>query len=180
MKLGYARVRTSEQVFELQLDALQVAGCQQAHKPSWGQLLAYARSGDTPVIWWLDRLGRATKHLIEVVENLSRRGLHLVSLQNPIDTTSPGGQLVFRIFGALAEHKRNVLLLGPGPALRYQSLPPARNSMKPASSPPASSWPIFRLTHATPATKPCALPAARLAPLPPGLRHCPVPERAFV
>jgi DNA invertase Pin-like site-specific DNA recombinase len=120
MKLGYARVSTSEQVLDLQLDALRQAGCEQvftdtvsgikAHKPSWEQLLAYARPGDTIVIWRLDRLGRSTKHLIAVVEDLSRRGLHLISLQDPIDTTSPGGQLVFQIFCALAEHERNVLV----------------------------------------------------------------------
>lgn len=80
------------------------------HKPSWEKLLAYAWPGDTIVIWRLDRLGRSTKQLIEVVEDLSRRQLHLISLQDPIDTTSPGGQLVFQIFCALAEHERNVLV----------------------------------------------------------------------
>jgi DNA invertase Pin-like site-specific DNA recombinase len=119
-KLGYARVSTQEQVLDLQLDALRHAGCDdlytdtvsgvQAHKPNWEKLLAYARAGDTIVIWRLDRLGRSTKHLLEVVEDLSRRGLHLISLQDPIDTTSPGGQLVFQIFCALAEHERNVLV----------------------------------------------------------------------
>lgn len=153
MKLGYARVSTSEQVLDLQLDALHQTGCEQvftdtvpgvqAHKPSWEQLLAYARPGDTVVIWRLDRLGRSTKHLIEVVEDLSRRGLHLISLQDPIDTTSPGGQLVFQIFCALAEHERNVLVQRthaglqaarargrqggrpPGLAPRYQKIAPA-------------------------------------------------------
>ena len=94
-KLGYARVSTSEQVLDLQLDALRQAGCDdlftdtvsgvQAHKPNWEKLLAHARPGDTVVIWRLDRLGRSTKHLIEVVEDLSRRQLHLISLQDPID-----------------------------------------------------------------------------------------------
>jgi DNA invertase Pin-like site-specific DNA recombinase len=97
MKLGYARVSTHEQVLDLQLDALRQTGCEQvftdtvsgvqAHKPSWEQLLTYARPSDTVVIWRLDRLGRSTKHLIEVVEDLSRRQLHLISLQDPIDTT---------------------------------------------------------------------------------------------
>jgi DNA invertase Pin-like site-specific DNA recombinase len=152
-KLGYARVSTQEQVLDLQLDALRQAGCDdvftdtvsgvQAHKPNWKKLLAYARSGDTVVIWRLDRLGRSTKHLIEVVEDLSRRGLHLISLQDPINTTSPGGQLVFQIFCALAEHERNVLVQRtraglqaarargrqggrpPGLAPRYQKIAPA-------------------------------------------------------
>ena len=151
MKLGYARVSTSEQVLALQLDALRQAGCEhlftdtvsgmQAHKPSWEQLLAYARPNDTIVIWRLDRLGRSTKHLIEVVEDLSRRRLHLISLQDPIDTTSPGGELVFQIFCALAEHERNVFVQRthaglqaargrqggrpPGLAPRYRQIAPA-------------------------------------------------------
>ncbi|WP_324680488.1 recombinase family protein [Hymenobacter sp. GOD-10R] len=153
MKLGYARVSTSEQVLDLQLDALRQAGCEhlftdtvsgvQAHKPNWERLLAYARPGDTLVIWRLDRLGRATKHLIAVVEDLRCRQLHLISLHDPIDTTSPGGQLVFQIFCALAEHERNVLVQRtraglhaarargrqggrpPGLTPRYQKIAPA-------------------------------------------------------
>lgn len=120
MKLGYARVSTSEQVLDLQLDALRQAGCEQlftdtisgvkTQRPGWEQLLAYARPGDAVVVWRLDRLGRSTRQLITLVEELGQRGLHLVSLQDPIDTTSPGGQLVFQIFCALAEHERNVLV----------------------------------------------------------------------
>ena len=82
-------------MLDLQLYALRHAGCDdiytdtvsglQAHKPNWEKLLAYARPGDTVVVWRLDRLGRSTKHLIEVVEDLSRRQLHLISLQDPID-----------------------------------------------------------------------------------------------
>ena len=60
----------------------------QAHKPNWEKLLAYVRSDDTIVIWRLDRLGRSTKHLIGLVEDLSRRGLHLILLQDFIDRTS--------------------------------------------------------------------------------------------
>ena len=181
-------------MLDLQLDALRQAGCDdvytdtvsgvQAHKPNWEKLLAYARPGDTVVIWRFDRLGRSTKHLIEVVEDLSRRGLHLISLQDPIDTTSPGGQLVFQIFCALAEHERNVLVKrtraglqaarargrqgGPRALRRVtrKSPPPSRNSMKPASSPPASSWPTSRLAPAAPSTKSCASLAARLTKSP--------------
>lgn len=76
-------------------------------------------------------------------EDLSRRQLHLISLQDPIDTTSPGGQLIFQIFCALAEHERNVLVQRtraglqaararghqggrpPGLASRYQKIAPA-------------------------------------------------------
>ena len=204
-KLGYARVSTQEQVLDLQLDTLRQAGCDdvytdtvsgvQAHKPNWEKLLAYARPGDTLVIWRLDRLGRSTKHLIEVVEDLNRRQLHLISLQDPIDTTSPGGQLVFQIFCALAEHERNVLVQRTHAGLQAarargrqgagqrawlraikKSPPPSRNSMRLASSPRASSWTTFRLARAAPSTKFCALLAAGLTPALPSLLG-PLPTR---
>ena len=62
--------------------------------------------GDTLVVWRLDRLGRSLKHLIELVGELEGKGVAFRSLQESIDTTSPGGRLVFHIFGALAEFER--------------------------------------------------------------------------
>lgn len=120
MRVGYARVSTQEQTLDLQTDALQQAGCDRvftdkvsgmkAHKPQFELMMSYLRAGDTIVIWKLDRLGRSTRGLIELVEGLSQKGIHLVSLNDPIDTTSPGGLLVFQIFCALAEHERNVIV----------------------------------------------------------------------
>jgi DNA invertase Pin-like site-specific DNA recombinase len=120
MRVGYARVSTQEQTLDLQTDALLKAGCDRiftdkvsgmkAHKPQFELMMSYLRSGDTIVIWKLDRLGRSTRGLIELVEGLSQKGIHLVSLNDPIDTTSPGGLLVFQIFCALAEHERNVIV----------------------------------------------------------------------
>jgi len=68
-----------------------------------------ARSGDTLVIWRLDRLGRSLKGLINLVEKLERQGVGLKSLQENIDTTTSGGRLVFHLFGALAEFERNLI-----------------------------------------------------------------------
>ena len=82
----------------------------QGQKPEFERMLGYLRAGDTIVIWKLDRLGRSTRGLIELVDELGRKGIHLVSLNDPIDTTSPGGLLVFQIFCALAEHERNVIV----------------------------------------------------------------------
>jgi DNA invertase Pin-like site-specific DNA recombinase len=73
-------------------------------------MMGFLRKGDTIVIWKLDRLGRSTRGLIELVEDLGNKGIHLVSLNDPIDTTSPGGLLVFQIFCALAEHERNLIV----------------------------------------------------------------------
>jgi len=120
MRVGYARVSTQEQTLDSQTDALEGARCERiftdkvsgikAHKPEYERMVSYLRAGDTIVIWKLDRLGRSTRGLIELVEELGRKGIHLVSLNDPIDTTSPGGLLVFQIFCALAEHERNVIV----------------------------------------------------------------------
>ena len=66
------------------------------------------REGDTLVVWKLDRLARSLKQLIETVETLEGRGVGFRSLTEAIDTKTPGGRLVFQIFGALAEFKRGV------------------------------------------------------------------------
>ena len=119
MQIGYARISTDDQTLDLQRDALTKAGCDQlftdtisgaaADRPGLTQALAYARSGDTLVVWRLDRLGRSLRHLIETVTDLEQRGVHFRSLTEAIDTTSPGGKLVFHIFGALAEFERDLI-----------------------------------------------------------------------
>jgi DNA invertase Pin-like site-specific DNA recombinase len=120
MKIGYARVSSQEQILDLQLDALLEAGCDQIFsdkisgtkeiKPEFERLLTFARKGDTLVIWKLDRLGRSTKQLIDLVELLSKKEINLLSLNDPIDTTTPSGILIFQIFCALAEHERNLII----------------------------------------------------------------------
>jgi DNA invertase Pin-like site-specific DNA recombinase len=119
MKLGYARVSTTEQDLSLQLDGLGDAGCEKIYedrisgaktdRPGLQEALAYLRKGDTLVVWRLDRLGRSLKHLIETVNDLEERGIGFQSLQEAIDTTTSSGRLVFHIFGALAEFERNLI-----------------------------------------------------------------------
>jgi DNA invertase Pin-like site-specific DNA recombinase len=119
MLIGYARVSTYEQNLDLQLDALKAAGCEQFFKDIVSgakdereglyQALQYARSGDSLVVWRLDRLGRSLRHLIETVQDLQQRGVGFKSLTEQIDTTTPGGKLIFHIFGALAEFERDVI-----------------------------------------------------------------------
>src|SRR5215216_6375599 len=119
MEIGYARVSTGEQTLDLQLDALKAAGCgklyqetasgAKADRPVLEEVLGYLRKGDTLVVWRLDRLGRSLKHLIEVVAALAERGVGFKSLTEQIDTTTPGGKLVFHVFGALAEFERDLV-----------------------------------------------------------------------
>jgi DNA invertase Pin-like site-specific DNA recombinase len=119
MDVGYARVSTGEQTLDLQIDALEAAGCgkvyretasgAKAERPVLEELLGYLRPGDTLVVWRLDRLGRSLRHLIETVADLAGRGVGFKSLGEQIDTTTPGGKLVFHVFGALAEFERDLI-----------------------------------------------------------------------
>jgi len=119
MLIGYARVSTQDQTPELQLDALQRIGCEKifTEKASGSQrdrsqlkaALEYVRSGDTLVVWKLDRLARSLKQLIETIEQLKERDIDFRSLTEAIDTATPGGRLTFHIFGALAEFERSLI-----------------------------------------------------------------------
>ena len=114
MLIGYARVSTDDQTLDLQRDALKEAGCDRifedtaggaSERPNLEQAVSHLRSGDTLVVWRLDRLGRSLKDLIARAEALRSEGVGLKSLKEAIDTDSPTGQLVFHIFGALAEFR---------------------------------------------------------------------------
>ena len=119
MFVGYARVSTQDQNFDLQKDALTRAGCDKIiedqisgsmiTRPGLGRIFDILRPGDTLVVWRLDRLGRGLKHLIEIVNDIEARGIGFKSLTESIDTTTTGGKLIFHIFGALAEFERNVI-----------------------------------------------------------------------
>lgn len=119
MLVGYARVSTQDQNPALQLDALKALGCEkvfvekasgaQRDRPEMKAALDYMRTGDTLVVWKLDRLARSMKQLIETVEMLEGQGIGFRSLTEAIDTTTAGGKLVFHIFGALAEFERTII-----------------------------------------------------------------------
>lgn len=120
MQVGYARVSTTDQSPGLQLEALRKAGCERVYterasgarddRPELAHVLGdVLRSGDTLVVWKLDRLARSLKTLIATAEELQRRGIGLVSLTESIDTTTPGGMLVFHVFGAIAQFERALI-----------------------------------------------------------------------
>ena len=119
MKIGYLRVSKHEQNEALQRDALKEAGCENFfsdvmtgstfERKGLEQLLAFVRSGDTMIVWKLDRLGRSLKDLIETLNLLDNRGINFISLTENIDTTTPGGKLIFHLMGALAEFERDLI-----------------------------------------------------------------------
>jgi DNA invertase Pin-like site-specific DNA recombinase len=121
MLIGYARVSTNEQNLDLQRDALRKAGVTiknlytdkitgtKEERPGLATALSHLREGDTLVVWRLDRLGRSLKHLIETVTTLQGQGIAFQSITESINTATATGQLVFHIFGALAEFERSLI-----------------------------------------------------------------------
>lgn len=117
MRFGYARVSTSEQNLDLQLDALKRAGCDQVFqdvitgksrkRPGLDRLMTEIKSGDTVVIWRVDRLGRNFHHLVTVAEELRLLGANIVSITEGIDMATSIGQAIYRIICVFAELERN-------------------------------------------------------------------------
>lgn len=120
MRYGYARVSSDKQSTNLQLDALRKAGCEyifeengvsgsKTSRPELDRMLKILNSGDTVVVYRLDRLGRSLSHLISLVEVFKTRVIHFESLSERIDTASAVGQLVFNIFGSFAQFEREII-----------------------------------------------------------------------
>ena len=122
MKIGYARVSTGLQNLNLQEDRLNQYGCEKIFSdhisgskskcPGLDKAIEFARSGDTIVVWRLDRLGRNMEDLITLVNELNNRGVSFHSLEENItmDKSSSTGQLLFHLFAAFAEFERNLIL----------------------------------------------------------------------
>ena len=98
MRIGYARLATAAGDIAEDLFARGLLEASSCMKP-----LINARDGDTMIVWKLDRLGRSLKHLIETVNGLSARKIGFQRLRESMDTTTSGGNLLFHVFGALAE-----------------------------------------------------------------------------
>ncbi len=119
MKIGYARVSTEGQNLALQIDALRASGCTKIYRekrtgslhrrPVLDRALEGLRAGDVLMVWKLDRLGRSFRHLLQIIGELESRGIGFHSVSDNIDTTSPGGKLLFHIIGAIAEFERTLI-----------------------------------------------------------------------
>lgn len=119
LKIGYARVSTNEQTLNMQIDALQKAGCNRIYKEKVSgvrderielqKALDTLRDGDQFIVYKFDRLARSTKRLIEIAEYLEQNNIELVSICDKVDTTTPAGKAMFRMFAVFAEFERDII-----------------------------------------------------------------------
>jgi len=147
MLLGYARVSTDQQDHALQLDALRAAGCDKVFvetgsgirtdRPELAKALEQVRQDDVLVVWRLDRLARSLRHLIDIADELNRRGVALKSITENIDTTTPSGRFMFNILGALSSMEREIIvertragLIAAAARGRLGGRPPALDAIK--------------------------------------------------
>lgn len=118
--IGYARVSTSDQKLDMQLDALAGAGCQKvfydhgvsgakAARPGLDALLEYLCEGDMLVVYKLDRLGRSSFHLADLLTRLGNMDVQFCSLTEGINTANFGGRFVYHLFAAVAEFHRDLI-----------------------------------------------------------------------
>lgn len=118
MRIGYARVSTRDQNLDMQVAALRKAGCNLIYmekvsgikqRPELESCLNALRPDDTLVVFKLDRIGRSLKNLVDIIDDLNKRGIGLVSIKDNIDASTSGGKLVMHIFASLAEFERDMI-----------------------------------------------------------------------
>lgn len=118
--IGYARVSTLDQKLNLQIEALNKAGCSKiftdvasgakSERPGLDEALKYLREGDTLVVWKLDRLGRSLSHLLKIIESLSEQNIQFKSItDSAVDTSTSSGKLMLTMIAALSEFERNLI-----------------------------------------------------------------------
>lgn len=120
MKIGYARVSTTDQHLENQIEQLKEAGCIQIFeekisgakkdRPELEKMLSHIRQDDILVVCKLDRLARSTHHLLDIVEQLRQKGASFCSLGEPwADTTTHAGKMIMTVFAGIAEFERDLI-----------------------------------------------------------------------
>lgn len=120
-RIGYARVSTKDQKLRMQMDALKSVDCdlifedhgvsgKKASRAGIDAMLGELKSGDTVIVFKLDRLGRSVLHLADLLVRFQNDGIHFCSISEGINTTTPGGKLVYHLFSAFAEFQRDVIV----------------------------------------------------------------------
>lgn len=184
MLIGYARVSTVDQDLTMQLDALAAAGCEKiftdkasgtkVDRAGLAEALAYAREGDSLVVWKLDRLGRSMKGLVDLAADLAARKVDLRSLTDGIDTKGAAGRFFFNVMAALAVMERELILertmAGLAAAKRAGKIGGRKPSMTPAKLDAARKL----LDAGQPPKDVASAVGVSVATL---YRHCPAGER---
>lgn len=119
MKIGYARVSTKDQNLDLQIEALEKAGCEKIyqekisgatkHRPELDNMISNLRNDDEVYVWRLDRLGRSLKHIIDLVLSLNEKGVVIKGISDGVDTSTMSGRLFLNIMASLAEYERELI-----------------------------------------------------------------------
>ncbi|AZB32153.1 recombinase family protein [Chryseobacterium balustinum] len=119
MKIGYARVSTKDQNLDLQIEALEKAGCEKIYqekisgstknRPELDKMLEHFREGDELYVWRLDRLGRSLKHIIDMVLSLNEKGIIIKGITDGVDTSTMNGRLFLNLMASLAEYERELI-----------------------------------------------------------------------
>lgn len=119
-KIGYVRVSDHDQSEDLQMDALNAAGCTaiyrdhgisgvKASRPGLDEALSTLEQGDTLTVWKLDRLGRSTIHLLQILDGLLERGIEFQAITQGIDSTTAVGRMIFGQLAVFAEYERSLI-----------------------------------------------------------------------
>lgn len=119
-KIGYVRVSDADQSEALQIDALEAEGCTaiftdhgvsgaKTARPALDQMMKQLNTGDTLTVWKLDRLGRSTIHLLQILSDLQERGIHFQAITQGIDTSTAVGRMIFGQLAVFAEYERNLI-----------------------------------------------------------------------
>lgn len=146
MKYGYARVSTDDQNTALQIAALKKAGCKTifkdegisgatAKRPALSRCLKTLKTGDTLIVWKLDRLGRSLRDLITMLDDLKQRGVKFRSLTEAIDTHTPTGRAMWQMIGVLAELERSMIIERTRAGLQVAKARGVKLGRKPSLSP---------------------------------------------
>ncbi|GAA5087078.1 recombinase family protein [Chryseobacterium ginsengisoli] len=119
MKIGYARVSTKDQNLDLQIEALEKAGCEKIYqekisgttknRPELDKMIEQFREGDELYVWRLDRLGRSLKNIIDLVLSLSDKGIIIKGLVDGVDTSTINGRLFLNLMASLSEYERELI-----------------------------------------------------------------------